>query len=171
MQKQLQRHGIEALKQAVPPRAFLVYGTLLGMVREDRLIPHDDDMDVGVLEEEWDDVVPDTIPGFRRFNTSTWTTKFAHKKTGLVVDFFRFRLEGNERVANAGSNMGVHEYRFPREMIEPFKTVEWKGREWQVPADAKGFLLHHYGENWRTPNESWDYRTDATSDKAKQSRE
>ncbi|MGB1697139.1 MAG: LicD family protein [Thermoplasmatota archaeon] len=170
MQRMLQRHGVDVLKAAVPDGAFLAYGTLLGIVRDGHLIPHDDDMDVGVFQEDWDRIVPKTIPGFARLETSPYTVKFVHKKTGLVVDFFRFHPDGEHRRAHAGSDKGTHTYLFPRELLEPLGTIEWEGRTWTAPADPEGFLAHHYGADWRTPLPAWDYRTDAASDKTKQPR-
>lgn len=59
----IQKHGYEMLDKVCQAlkksdiTAFCAYGTLLGFVREDRILPYDLDIDMGILEDEnfsWD---------------------------------------------------------------------------------------------------------------------
>lgn len=158
----LQRHGMAVLQQAAHPKAFVAYGTLLGLVREGQLLAHDDDIDFGVLEEHWEHVLASPFPGFRRMQEVHWELSLEHVATGLVVDFFRFDKTPDGRLARAYSDQGIHEYHFPEELVAPLGKMGGLS----APADPEGFLAHHYGD-WKTPQKDWDYRFDAASETAK----
>lgn len=163
----LSKHGRHVMESAKFPKAFLCYGTLLGIVRECTLLPHDDDIDFGVLDDDWSALLAHEFPGFKRLQPTIWQLTIIHKATGIHVDFFRFRRENKDLVARAFSKSTTHEYRFPAKHIEPLTKITWKSN-WLAPAQPEKFLAHHYGKDWQIPKPDWDYRTDASSDNAKQ---
>lgn len=165
-QRILQRHGLEVLREAAHPRAFVAYGTLLGLVREGSLLAHDDDIDFGVLEEDWEEIITSPFPGFRRIQHVDWELSLEHEKTGLIVDFFRFDKTPEGRMSRAYSDQGIHEYYFPEKLLKPLGKLG----DCSAPANPEGFLAHHYGD-WQTPQKNWDYRFDAASETAKDQRD
>ncbi|MGB0651858.1 MAG: LicD family protein [Thermoplasmatota archaeon] len=172
----LQRFGKEALREVVAAAdaagapVFVVYGTLLGWIRDGRLIPHDDDLDLALLDDDWHNAkaLADHLAasGWR----VTWfgddEVRFTHARHGCVpVDVFRFRGVGDHWEGRAYSDKGttLHRYRFPRHAVTPLAEGQVHGVKVRTPNDPEAFLEAHYGPDWRTPQDDWDYRTDAAS--------
>ncbi len=146
---------------------FITFGTLLGWIREQGFIPHDDDIDLGLLDEHWKHVRPLA----ERLATQGWEVRWFGREEvrfrnpslgGVAVDIFRFRhtLDGVE--SRAFSSAGEHIYRFPARLFAPLREVHAFGAALRTPAHPKEFLAAHYGD-WQVPKETWDYRTDADS--------
>ena len=127
----------------------LIYGTLLGAIRENNFIAHDEDTDVFVLDEDRGKVL-DAL--------------FELKKRGLVVGryeedlisfvrddeyidiyFFKKNIFGN-RTAN-----GAY---IEAKYLEDLKKIEFLGEPFSVPERSEELLEKLYGEDWRVPREN-----------------
>ena len=127
----------------------LIYGTLLGAIRENNFIAHDEDTDVFVLDEDRGKVL-DAL--------------FELKKRGLVVGryeedlisfvrddeyidiyFFKKNIFGN-RTAN-----GAY---IEAKYLENLKKIEFLGEPFSVPERSEELLEKLYGEDWRVPREN-----------------
>jgi tetratricopeptide (TPR) repeat protein len=136
---------------------FFAAGTALGLVREGRPLALDGDIDVGVLDRDWDrDALVELFRSHPRFDFDVVhprTKKLGLKhRGGSPVDIFRFYEEAGEL---------WHDAVFVRWHNQPF-AVERRtlhGIDVPVPAESDRYLTENYGD-WRTPWPGFDAFTD-----------
>ena len=140
---------------------FLAYGTLLGIVRDGDLLPHDKDMDVGLPWDVSREVLIRELTvkhGFSRSGRHTpeedaWNVVLVHRETGISIDLFFFKPDGDALLS------GFHHlpvpllWRFGHFTTQP---LEYLGHSWQVPDPPERFLQEIYGPDWRTPDPNFD---------------
>ncbi len=166
------RHIVEAMQATIADiqevtgcPAFPVYGTLLGAVREQRLLPHDNDVDLGFLVEG------DVVDVYRHMKSLT--TGMAHKGYQIVphspgiakvsrswpglgnlgVDVFPFHLQGE-----AGRMWLEVDAVFPDNPVVPLRPGLLEGVAVELPARYEEILLSIYGSDWRIPNPGFSYQ-------------
>ena len=133
---------------------FLVYGTLLGCVRDGDFIAGDDDVDVGYLTDAAD---PATVKA---------------ETLGIVEDLLALGYDVGCRISGGLFKLYIEEREldiYPvwfaderawaysdidaqRADFEPLTTTDFKGTEVAVPADAAAVLAGTYGPDWRIPS-------------------
>ena len=154
-------------------------GTLLGIVREDRLLPWDTDMDItvssrftkAILALRWKfwlkgyrtriryysrDMGPfkKGVPRILKIQTRKW---FFLKGVHLMDIFFK-ELIDEQYFWTVGVQQPVLKAT-PRRFYEEFTLYNFRGKQYSVPQDYIGYLEYHYGD-WKTPKKEWDYRLD-----------
>ena len=155
-------------------------GTLLGIVRENRLLPWDNDIDVTVTEEfekkllslKWSFILRGyrfTVKRYKKdsgpFKKGTvriikiTTRKFLFFKGYQLLDIFIKRPIENEYFWTVSvKNMVLKST--PKHFYDERTTLKYNDKIYSVPKDSEGYLAYHYGENWRTPIKEWNFRTD-----------
>lgn len=157
-------------------RAFLVSGTLLGCVRENRILAHDYDIDLGI------DIAD---PGFRALTTALgshpdfrlrgadidlvtneiallndwarphagkqWLAKYVYKDA-IPVDLFTHISHAGEVFHGSKRNLWCN---------SDFElgTVSLYGVDFLAPTDVDRYLTENYGD-WRTPMVDFECTTD-----------
>jgi hypothetical protein len=141
-------------------KIFLVSGTLLGYVREGRLLAHDKDIDVGVIgwEEQfalfkllWESplflVSPKRLKG-----SATHLLPINHRSTGVAIDIFLYRKLEDKLITGVEFNFG-HRQRFE---FTPFELspIKFLDVDLYVPSDSERNLMENFG-NWRIPDKGY----------------
>jgi SAM-dependent methyltransferase len=151
---------------AVGLEPFLAYGTLLGAVREGRVLGHDSDADLGYVSTYHHpvDVARESFRVQRELNRQGWKTS-RYSGAAFKIDVRR----GNATIGldvfggfyDAGRLhlMGEVGTPFREEWIRPLGTAELEGRSLPVPAEPERFLEAMYGPGWRVPDPAFKFTT------------
>ncbi|MEA1053010.1 tetratricopeptide repeat protein [Lamprobacter modestohalophilus] len=152
---------LRALKQTLDSLRipfFLVFGTLLGIVRDGRLLPNDKDLDLALPWATPRAALVDALAqaGFitpaerqiKQDKDGAWRIAVVHLATQISIDLFF------ARGVESGVEFGVDylpepiRWRVRRFALAPLR---YQGMELSAPAPAEAFLEDFYGPDWRTP--------------------
>ena len=150
---------------------FVTGGTLLGAVREGRLLGHDDDIDLGYVSTHSDpyDVACEGYEvgrvlrraGFSVLRHSSGHVQMHFEHDGAsdhYVDVFAgFLREGHWH------QLFCIRHPARRADLLPRSTVHVEGRPMPAPADVELALAANYGPHWRTPDPAFRFDTPAAT--------
>lgn len=149
--------------------AFLMYGSLLGAVREGGYIGHDSDFDAGYLSSrsdpreaaaEYQEIALALVRHGFHVEAHPASLHVHDRGSDERIDLFHiffddqgvlrfpFGITGRS-VVNRDDWKGVHE-------------VEWPGGKALLPVNAEQLAEHIYGEDWRVPKQGFVWRLDKT---------
>lgn len=127
----------------------LIYGTLLGAVREHGFISHDYDVDMYVCEEE---KLLLAIPYFYekglKLCRATAGRLYSFRYGDAYIDLYILRrapFPFNTYCYFVGSDV------LPKKYFKKTKIIDFLGGSFRVPQDAESFLRLCYGKTWRIP--------------------
>lgn len=149
---------IKALLEKHKVEFFLVSGTLLGCIREGRILSHDKDVDIGV----WDNTnVNFLLSIFRKSGMfyilalrSAHVVRVKHVNGTAIDVFVHYRCTNN--YWHAGVKIKWNN--------TPFRLVEYPflGAKFNIPSDYDLYLKENYGD-WETPKQHFNSSTDTTN--------
>ncbi len=144
---------------------WLEFGTLLGVVRDGKLIEHDTDIDVGVFLKDYSPDIEKSLikHGFRKsrqLKIENYGLEESYELHGVSFDIFYF----------TANDKGMYCHLFPfdsnknlvvRELytkVKEFKTIDWQGMKVNIPKNSDQRLRDTYGDytikikDWYTPD-------------------
>lgn len=137
---------------------FLDAGTLLGAIRDGKLIEHDYDVDFGTKNQEVFEELNWKLRRDWRFFVyrirSPDKLIQARHVSGVNIDLFLHR----EKEGRCFKESHVYGWAFDNFELRP---MEFLGRPVMVPDPAELYLQQMYGEDWRIPIKSFDSRVSA----------
>ena len=174
----IQKNGIalialvQRLLKEIDIDSFADFGTMLGIIREGKLLAHDLDIDMGVIVKDKVDLERIRLH-LEKFGFNIWRQYFFDDF--IVEDSYRFcgiKIDLNYyKITDDNSKTWLF-YREPdkeyldneRNIVEmtyspitDFKEVEVAGETIRLPANAEQLLEEKYGPTWRTPDKGWIY--------------
>jgi len=143
---------------------WLEFGTLLGVIRDGKLIAHDTDLDFGVWLEDSNDAIPNAMEaaGFTKvhrieIDEGAYGLEESYEFNGVKVDLFFFTK----------TNTGMYCHLFPvvakrkravREVftsVNEFKSISWQAMAVHIPKNPDQRLKDTYGDYW-VPQKKWN---------------
>ncbi|WP_181312348.1 class I SAM-dependent methyltransferase [Nocardioides campestrisoli] len=162
--------GVLAAAGAEP---FLAYGTLLGAVREGRVLGHDSDADVAYVSR-YADPVDVCRESFRlqrevvargyatqRYSGAAFKIEVPEGEGVRGLDVFGGFLSGGRLYL-----MGEVGVEFEREWLYPLGTAMLEGRSLPVPARPEKLLEAMYGPSWEVPDPAFQFTTPERTSRA-----
>ncbi len=151
---------------------WLEGGTLLGIVREKRLLPWDNDMDISITEDHYDALL-DSLNEIKKLNYMVWFKEFekddAPFKKGIkrivkirnrklhfirgevALDIFIKFKKDNEYFWQVGKKKKS----VPSHFYDTLSPYTFDGKEYLVPKQYNAYLTFRYGD-WKIPVKEWN---------------
>ncbi|MFT6934623.1 MAG: phosphorylcholine metabolism protein LicD [Maribacter sp.] len=156
---------------------WLEGGTLLGIRRENRLLPWDNDLDISVHQTEipkLNSLIQNLkIEGYRIRTRYFSVTSNEFKKGDLRMIKIRnkrfFGLVKGKVCLDVFIKYSHDQSTYweidnktksvPMRFYESFKTISFQDKNYSIPEDTDGYLTSRYGD-WQTPVKDWNTSTD-----------
>ncbi|MDE1493761.1 LicD family protein [Xenorhabdus bovienii] len=164
--------SLELLSKKININYWLEYGTMLGAVRENKIIAHDYDLDIGILESDWSFAIRNelkklNIKLIREIKIDNKTIEETYLFKGILFDIFYCELDNNILKTPvfrpfSGSNWlesinmygGIELYYFDNNFTG-FSQVQLENKNMKIPKNYHSHLCSYYGDNYMTPIPNW----------------
>ena len=142
---------------------FLLYGSLLGCHRDGRLIPGDDDLDVGYLTAATDGTTfkAEVVPAVASLLEAGFDVQTRRGGALFKVTIAGVKLDVYPIWFSDGKAWGYDAVTATPDDYLPATQTEMAGREVLVPRRPEVILAGTYGSDWRTPNPNFRHKRSA----------
>lgn len=141
-------------------KPFLISGTLLGCMRDGQIMPHDKDLDMGLIGWESQFDLAQVILGLGCFDINLKRLKgdqlflisAIDQRTNIAIDFFMFHDKGDHFLHGIDYQYGfTQNFKFSK-----FELVEtpFLGESFYIPDQWSRMLTENYG-TWETPEPAY----------------
>lgn len=134
---------------------FLRQGTCLGVVRDQALIPWDDDLDLGSIIDMHgfsEDMIGPAVESLR---AKGCYVEVLHDGLYTAVKIFKYRIRIDWQCYRVVKGTIAHYpgVPFPVSLFEDLQSVDFLGTTFQVPSPPGDYLQYKYGPDWGTPKQ------------------
>lgn len=141
--------AVDMLEKKGIDKWFIAYGTLLGVVREGSCIHGDDDVDICVAREHWDDL----YDGVKKANMENYNPQWTKEDVIITrkaekvhqVDFYICDVNENGDFYDAWEKVT---WGSCLDENGKLPTMLFQGRQVNVPNNPKEKLANRYGPTW-----------------------
>ena len=135
-------------------RSVLMWGSLLGHVRDGGIIPHDHDIDLNIFDHDIKKIsllerrLDDIGLALEKRTPYQMTVTFP-RDTRLGIDIWVFYADGDDYTLYSFRKLGgLHHFRMPKALFEDCRTASFLGVPVSIPSRAEEVLDLAYGD-WR----------------------
>ena len=149
---------IHFLNKIVSSNYFFSCGTVLGLIREKKLLDWDTDIDIDVLEPT-QLIIDSIIKNMEALGYGYQRKLIANKRYSQIVfvkapyhsiDFCFWYKDGNNFI-NDLPETNIYKRLHPKKLYTKFKILTIKNVAFQVPYDTNSYIEYIYGSDWETP--------------------
>lgn len=173
--KRFKADGLEVLLQggkaldSINAHFWLDFGTLLGIIRDGKLIKHDIDIDVGMFLKDHSPKIREAFEAHGFSFLRKWEVEgnvgleeaFIYK--GINFDIFYYDKDEEDMWCHLFVEEKDRQYSAVELKMKHtgFKNLSFAGQEWKVPQDPDRRLKDTYGENYMIPDPTFNTLKDA----------
>lgn len=147
-------------------KCYLSFGTLLGIVRENQLLPWDDDIDLSIFPQDVEHILDKIVANIDKlstdFNFKVYKRQYDEEQIANISiycfredkDLFHISLACLNEIQPGMYSQEVNIT--PKTYFEEFDEIVFNGHTFKAPKNHLDYLAYTYGD-WKTPRKDTSF--------------